>query len=378
VKKDPVLIVSSPMDYHARACAWAIEQYGYRVSLFDTAGVGSPLEWWEFEADGDDMRVHRPNQAFQFSSVWDRRRFPKDFDPLVYEPDQEFVAQESRAFDRNILKLYEERSGWRWIDRMRLVERAENKLEQLVVAREAGLNIPSTLISRNYERIVAFANHYPRVVVKPFRGHLWVQDGKPKFEAIATCIEGTNNLSEQAVSVCPAIYQQAVDKIADIRVVVIGRDIFATRYSLRAGHEGNFDSRVNMRNEDITLAMPVALDVETANGLLRVIDCFGITYASADFAEDRNGKLYFLDLNPQGQFLFNEHFVPEFKLLDAMARHIIGANELQDTRVLGLTADQYDQTSDHALFKDQLMIATGNAVQPKPMYSNEKPTDIFT
>jgi glutathione synthase/RimK-type ligase-like ATP-grasp enzyme len=365
-----VLVISSPLDLHARAVTWALRQYGCDVSYYDTGAVGTEADWWSFDISDEISPIKTPSGAPRFDSVWDRRRFPKIADVRVHASDREFVAGESRYFDLAMLKLLDAQHDLRWIDPPRAIDRAENKLEQLVAARQCGLSVPRTLVSRNYARVRAFVEPMGSFVVKPFRGHLWYQDDTPRFEAIANRVEDPSVLTEAAVSVCPAIYQESVNKVADIRVVVIGSNVYATRYSVKAGLKAEFDCRVNMRSEELTVAAPVEIDERTKTSLLALMKHFGITYASADFAESENGELVFLDLNPQGQFLFNEHFAPSHRLLDAMARHLIGGAAQLPPDML-ITIDDYVATEDHARFTEEFEFERGNPGQPRGSYSQE-------
>ena len=46
-----------------------------------------------------------------------------------------------------------------------------------------------------------------------------------------------------------------------------------------------------------------------ASSLLSLCDKISILYASSDFVEDENGALWFLDLNPEGQWgIYEEKF----------------------------------------------------------------------
>lgn len=167
------------------------------------------------------------------------------------------------------------------------------------------------------------------------------------------------------------MYQQAVERVADIRAVVIGDKVFATRYVFTGAESQHFDSRVNLRDDARMQATAVTLPEAVQKGLLALVRRFGLSYASADLAEAMDGSLYFLDLNPQGQFLFNEGWVPEYRLLDQMARHIVGSLS-KNWPSLELTLADYEDSEDNARLVEERNQAMGNAVQPKGYYAEEK------
>lgn len=372
--KHSVLIISSPLDLHARAVSWTLKRYGCSVSYYDTSDSGTQGDGWSFELGDGRGTLRTGTEVPNFDSVWDRRRFPKNSNEQVHTTDREFVAKESRYFDIAALNLLNAQPQIRWVDPPAVIYRSENKLEQLVAAQTVGLAVPRTLVSRNYRQVLAFVEHLGSFVIKPFSGYMWYENDTPRFEAIANCVDDASLLSEPSVSVCPSIYQESIDKVSDIRVVVIGEKVYATRYSVKSGFSANFDCRVNIRSQEATVAEPIELDQATRSSLLALLAHFGLTYASSDFAEAADGSLYFLDLNPQGQFLFNEHFTPHYRLLDAMSRHIVGTTLSSATPAVALS--DYVASEDHSLFLRESVVACGNIDQPRGSYSEEVTSEV--
>ncbi len=85
------------------------------------------------------------------------------------------------------------------------------------------------------------------------------------------------------------------------------------------------DSRIFLRDSKLVEASEYMFLDSVREKIFNMLDSFGITFASMDFVESSDGKLYFLDLNPGGQFLFNEHYFSKHRLLRAMAAHIVRA-----------------------------------------------------
>lgn len=365
-----VLIIASPLDLHARAVAWGLGQLGHQVSWFDMANVAGASTHWSYQLDEAGVTLLNNRAVASVDAVWDRRRLPKDPNPTVHEADREYVARESRYHERSILRIIEAQPGIRWTDPWSSIDASENKLAQLKVAHAVGLSVPKTLVTSDHTMLLEFAAPLDgRVVVKPYQGHLWVQDDKPRFEAIATLVDSVDQLDPRAVAICPAIYQAPVAKVADWRVVVVGDQLFATKYSVREGTEGNFDCRVTLRDETLTIAAAGKLPPAVASGLRKILEHFGLTYASADFAEDAEGNLWFLDLNPQGQFLFVEQFVPSQWVLNAMCRHLVGEGAAMGGPAL--LYEDYVRTDDCRAFMLEQAAGSGNAMAPKAFYSTE-------
>lgn len=61
-------------------------------------------------------------------------------------------------------------------------------------------------------------------------------------------------------------------------------------------------------------------DIETT--LLRLNKCYNLNYSAIDLMEDKNGKIYFLELNPNGQYLWVENKL-DLPISKAMADFIV-------------------------------------------------------
>lgn len=361
LKKKHILIVSSPLDLHARAVAWAVREYGSVASFFDTSEPW-PKFGAKFSAHGKMNSYCLAQQRYKFDSVWYRRRFPKDVNYKVDESDRKFVLNELTIFERDLLQLLELHSGARWIDPPAKQRTSENKLLQLNLAQKHGMLVPDTYVGTDASEIRKFIKKYGKVAIKPFFGQVWKKDGKPRYEALTAIVESGDQLSDDTLRVCPAIYQRAIDKCSDVRVVRIGRKLYPVEYRASQDKYKSIDIRLNIRMDDLSSAKNIKIPKGVASAFMSMTDDLGITYASSDFICDKQDKWYFVDLNPVGQFLFNEAYVPEHLLLDAMTRHILGV-DCRATKQLRWK--DYIDTKDYESYSTELASASGNAVIPE-------------
>lgn len=359
------LIISSPLDLHARAVAWGLQQYGADVTYFDTSSaLSSPQALYTAQSDGCAYSLsNKP----PFDTVWDRRRFPKNTNDRVSASDRKFVRNELMVFERNLLQLLERTPDIRWVDPYENQRAAENKLAQLNVALSSGLMIPRTLVGSDPNAVRQFIKANGKVVVKPFISHLWVENDRPRYEAATALISSDDTLADASITVCPAIYQEAIDKAADIRVVLIGERVFATRYAVGTSGHDHIDVRVNIRQGNVANVVTIDLPTTVVEGFHAMARDLGITYASADFLEDKAGNLWFIDLNPAGQFLFNESYLEELPLLDALVRHLLDISPSANNETIHWK--DYLETADYNSYFIELAAASGNAIQPEPFWT---------
>jgi hypothetical protein len=96
------------------------------------------------------------------------------------------------------------------------------------------------------------------------------------------------------VTVVPHLFQARVDKVADLRVVVVGSQVFTVRID-----SGLLDWRTDYSALTYT---PVSLPADVERALLAHLRHFGLVSGSFDLCVTRDGGLRWLELNPNGQW----------------------------------------------------------------------------
>jgi glutathione synthase/RimK-type ligase-like ATP-grasp enzyme len=108
--------------------------------------------------------------------------------------------------------------------------------------------------------------------------------------------------SLESVALAPTILQPYVEKAFELRCVVIGENIFAAKMDTQADEKSRIDSRGGEPDHEI-FELPHAVEAS----LHRVMDSFGLNFASLDMIVTPDGDFVFLELNPNGQWLWLEY-----------------------------------------------------------------------
>ncbi|MDP1658469.1 MAG: hypothetical protein Q8L73_03855 [Methylotenera sp.] len=209
-----------------------------------------------------------------------------------------------------------------WVNHPRCNEKAFLKPLQLDIARKIGFNVPKTLMSNDPNHIVQFIKKIGGVVVfKTFNAAVWETNTDNCFQSMSTLI--TKEMINDSASLCPAIYQEKVDKQSDIRVIVMGKQLFAINQdSLKADY---VDSRLSRRMENPDIS-PVTLPEWVKSQCLQLMEYFGLVYGCIDLAIDKTGVYWFFEVNPNGQFLGYEEICPSLPLLDTFCEFLASSN----------------------------------------------------
>lgn len=178
-----------------------------------------------------------------------------------------------------------------WVSHPEATRAAQNKLVQLRAAERAGLRVPATLVSQDPATVRRFCEERDhRVVVKTVAG-----------TQLAPLMTGrvTPGLlaSDDAIRMSPAIYQELVPGRRHLRVCCFGADVVTALVD---------SERLDWRYPLDAHVEPFTLDPDVARRVRAVIEELGLRMGIADLKLTPDGEPVWLEVNPQGQFLFLE------------------------------------------------------------------------
>jgi len=183
------------------------------------------------------------------------------------------------------------------------LRRANSKLLQYRVATQCGFRVPDTLYSNDKEAVRRFAESNPWIAVKTLREASFVRD-EQSFSFFTRRVAGADILEHIESASHVINYLQAyIPKKHELRVTVVRRQVFPARLeSQRAGEKAREDwrrenySRIEHAVED--------LPPEVERSIFDFMDNMQLEFGCFDFIVDPDGNLWFLECNPNGQWLW--------------------------------------------------------------------------
>ncbi len=187
-----------------------------------------------------------------------------------------------------------------WVSHPFQLRRGEVKALQLAEAAKAGLKTPHTLISNDVTQATTFVEALAEAdcAIKPLMA-LGVTDEQGFRLPLTSILPPGHSLESTALA--PTMFQPYVEKAFELRCVVIGERIFCAKMD----SQGDEKSRVDWRGGD-TKHETYILPDEVQASLHRLMDSFGLNFASLDMIVTPEGEFVFLELNPNGQWLWLE------------------------------------------------------------------------
>jgi hypothetical protein len=171
----------------------------------------------------------------------------------------------------------------------------------------SGLKIPATLISNDPAEIRAFLREQGGVAAfKLLRPASWISEdeaGEHVYAAYTVPVREEQLPEDDVLRLCPSIFQPFLPKSFEVRVACLGDFLVAIRINSQTDERAATDWRAGQLHVEME---PYDLPPEVADGCRRLLPDLGIVHGSLDFIVGPDGEHTFLEVNPQGQFLFLE------------------------------------------------------------------------
>jgi len=222
---------------------------------------------------------------------WRRFSHPMQLVDDVGEVARDIITNDCRSSIEGL--LLNEFAGT-WISSPQATRLAENKLVQLDHAQRAGFRVPRTLVSQNPAQIRGFCRELGnRAIIKSVKG-------TTKAGLLTLAVDDRILACDEMLSLAPAMYQELIGGTRHIRANCFGDRVHAVQIETDA-----LDWR-----PDLTVPMAsVELPAEVNSRLLDVLRALGLRMGIVDLKLTLAGEPVWLEVNPQGQFLFIEGLI---------------------------------------------------------------------
>ncbi|WP_027759713.1 ATP-grasp ribosomal peptide maturase [Streptomyces sp. AA1529] len=222
------------------------------------------------------------------------------------EQDARWCAEEARCGLGGILAAL---PGAHFVNHPWRNRDAEYKPAQLATAQRCGFDVPRTLLTNNPRAARGFAREHGPVVYKPLRATDYRgSDGRALTVWVDEVAPG--DLTD-GVSATMHLFQQRVPSVADLRVTAVGEQVFTVRIDGCPG--------VDWRRhyDDLTYTL-IDTPPPLARAIRSYLESFGLVFGAFDFGLDSEGRPWWYECNPNGQYAWFPHPITE-RIVSAVA-----------------------------------------------------------
>ncbi len=300
-----LLIITNKYDPHVDLVLSRMydEGLGDRVVRLNTEDF---LLGARYAFDGREFRVDILDSGRRFHSsdvraVWYRRPVPVLYKEFGERGLDEYMKKELETV---LWGMYFTMEDALWINDPVRNRVASNKILQIRVADEMGFSVPRTLITNDPQEVKDYFPDDSSIAVKSISTASLYDSRRRDYVPLFTRRVSMDYVLDNADAVrnYGVFLQEFIEKEYDIRVVVLGREVFAFAIHSAEKEETKEDFRtlnpVQLKHEFIRLPS----DVEER--VLGFVRRFGLVFSSMDLLFSKDGKYYFIENNPNGQWLW--------------------------------------------------------------------------
>jgi ATP-grasp ribosomal peptide maturase len=300
-----ILILTEQFDPTAD---YLIEHLDERGAAFVRLDTGDFPAQWSIAAlsglSGWTGGIDRNGEFIPFehiNSVWYRRPTVFTVPDEVPPGQRKFIVEESRAAVGGLLRSLPAV----WVDRPDRIANAGFKPYQLKIAAESGFQVPETMITNIPEKARRFVSDASVPILTKSMATGWISEGSGIYSSFYTSILDSDLQSLDRVRNSPALLQYFVPKAYEVRVTVIGKEIYAVEI-----HSTSPESYIDWRTAYSDLRYKPHQLTDSVKACVRTLmEHFELEFGAIDLIVTPDGDYYFLEINPCGQWAWLEQEV---------------------------------------------------------------------
>lgn len=177
-----------------------------------------------------------------------------------------------------------------------------NRLTNLILAKQCGFAIPPTLVTTSKSELKKFYKKYERIISKPIHnGHLSFEKGGSSYSCKGTLIFEESSLKSIEEQFCASLFQAYIEKEIELRVFYLNGQLFPMAIFSQLDEKTKFDYR-NYNYVKPNRNVPFKFSKVNEEKIHIFMDKINLKTGSIDIILTPDNKLYFLEINPTGQF----------------------------------------------------------------------------
>ncbi len=300
-----LVLTNSYDDCHVEAVFDQIHRQGGQTVRLDVDSLLCGESHLTFNYSTGQILYTTPKKVFDLrdaDSVWYRKPFgfsqTYGFLEHIKDPVQRtIVDKETHDTVDSICMLLSDKF---WINHPTAISRARLKPYQYAVAKQLGLPVLPTLVTSDPVAARSFCLEAPSVFKPIAVSNMEYGDEYYIVETTLMTDELTDSL--HLIRSQPIILQRFVEKKNELRITCIGDDLFVARQTPEDASAQTIDWR-SLQDAGSRYDTDFALPDDIVVGIRKFLSEFDLGFAAMDFVVDSRENIYFLEANPNGQWL---------------------------------------------------------------------------
>ena len=232
-------------------------------------------------------------------SIYYRRPLlPTIIDKIEDSNIKQLIEKETMEFLR---QYYYSFPNLKWLTNPYKIHLTKGRVNQLSFASKLNFKIPKTIITNNKDDFLTFFEEcHRKVIIKTINPLSYTRKGGEK-EGFYTEIIDDNNIKDidlKSLSNSPTLFQEFIDSEYELRITSVANQHFAIK--IKSNITDWRKQKAIVKYEEYTLPNDVSIL------LSKYLNNYDLDFGCFDLIKGKDGQYYFLELNPNGQWLWLE------------------------------------------------------------------------
>ncbi len=296
-----VLILTQDFDLTTDPVVVSLRERGAEIVRVDVSYFPQRLTLTASDFGGERRVLRHRDRVVdldRLSGVWYRRPTSFEFDPAMGEAEAQFARNEALHGVGGILRA----TDCLWVNRPDLDGTAELKPYHMQLAKRLGFRMPRTLMTNDPDEVVALLDSTDRpIVYKALTSGVVHYPGAFPGGLLTSMVgeEIREHLGRVRHTICT--FQEYVEKAHEVRLTVIGNTYFPVVITSQDEAATSVDWR---GAEELPYGPYAPLPEHVVKQVQALMEELGLVYGALDFIVTPDGEWVFLEVNPNGQFIW--------------------------------------------------------------------------
>lgn len=212
-----------------------------------------------------------------------------------------YIAKENREYNIYLEYYLKKKLGLNYVGSFTKEISTNNKLINLDIAQEIGLNIPEYIVTSNKEELLRFYKKHKRIISKDLKSPVNIKTKKKNISSTGVKLVTEKSILKIQDYFSPIFLQEYIEKSFEVRIFVFSKKL----YSMAIFSQQNEKTKVDFRNDDNinpNRCIPYKLNKKVELNIWKLLETLKFDTCSIDLIITPDNLVVFLEINPMGQF----------------------------------------------------------------------------
>jgi hypothetical protein len=314
-----ILIITNKGDIHCNPVIKHLQRNGDKYFRLNTESLLTDyLISFSYKDQSVDLHIENKINGKTLSSnevisVWERRPNSPVLPEINNEKIKLVVEDEANELTKWIRHFF---INCRMIGSSVWDRPNESKLRQMDVASRvinelrSEIKLPQTLLTNSKKDLEQFSNNKKEIVLKPISADGLMLDDKLEipFTSRKVNSKNINVITQDDLELCPSFMQEYVEKNYELIITFIGEKILCCKIDSQKLPKGNGreDWREGYEHGLSEVEEWIDCPDEIQEFIILYMQKMNLNFGCFDFIYAKNNSFYFLECNPNGQWMWLE------------------------------------------------------------------------